>query len=35
MVETDIEHELVNNVSKLLLELGRGFAFVGEQYEKK
>lgn len=32
MIETDIEHELVNNVSKLLLELGTGFAFVGEQY---
>lgn len=32
MIETDIEHELVGNVSKLLLELGTGFAFVGEQY---
>ncbi len=32
MVETDIEHELVNNVSKLLLELGKGFAYVGEQF---
>ncbi len=32
MIETDIEHELVQNVSKLLLELGKGFAFVGEQY---
>lgn len=32
MIETDIEHELVRNVSKLLLELGTGFAFVGEQY---
>jgi predicted nuclease of restriction endonuclease-like (RecB) superfamily len=32
MIETDIEHELVQNVSKLLLELGTGFAFVGEQY---
>ena len=32
MIETDIEHELVKNVSKLLLELGTGFAFVGEQY---
>lgn len=31
MIETDIEHELVRNVSKLLLELGTGFAFVGEQ----
>lgn len=32
MIETDIERELVNNVSKLLLELGKGFAYVGEQY---
>lgn len=32
MIEADIEHELVNNVSKLLLELGTGFVFVGEQY---
>ena len=32
MIETDIERELVKNVSKLLLELGTGFAFVGEQY---
>ncbi len=32
MIETDIEHELVQNISKLLLELGTGFAFVGEQY---
>lgn len=32
MIEADIAHELVKNVSKLLLELGTGFAFVGEQY---
>lgn len=32
MIETDIEHEMVRNVSKLLLELGRGFAYVGEQF---
>ncbi len=32
MIETDIERELIKNVSKLLLELGRGFAFVGEQF---
>lgn len=32
MMEIDIEHELVKNVSKLLLELGTGFAFIGEQY---
>lgn len=35
MIETDIEHELVRNVSKLLLELGKGFAYVGEQYALK
>ena len=35
MIETDIEHELVKNVSKLLLELGKGFAYVGEQYPLK
>ena len=33
MIERDIESELVVNVRKLLLELGTGFAFVGEQYE--
>lgn len=32
MIELDIERELVNNVSKLLLELGTGFAYVREQY---
>lgn len=32
MIELDIERELVNNVSKLLLELGTGFAYMGEQY---
>lgn len=35
MIELDIEHELVNNMSKLLLELGTGFAYVGEQYPVK
>lgn len=33
MIERDIEAELVNNVKKFLIELGTGFAFVGEQYE--
>lgn len=33
MIERDIESELVVNARKLLLELGTGFAFVGEQYE--
>ena len=32
MNERDIENILVNNITKLLLELGRGFAFIGNQY---
>jgi len=32
MVEREIENELVKNITKLLLELGTGFAFVGNQY---
>ncbi|GHT17666.1 hypothetical protein FACS1894189_4010 [Planctomycetales bacterium] len=32
MVERDIENELVNNITKMLLELGEGFAFLGKQY---
>ena len=31
-VEREIETELVNNITKFLLELGSGFAFVGNQY---
>ncbi|MEX0940721.1 MAG: PDDEXK nuclease domain-containing protein [Candidatus Babeliales bacterium] len=31
-VEQDIEQGLINNVQKLLLELGKGFALVGRQY---
>lgn len=30
--ELDIERELTANITKLLLELGHGFAFVGRQY---
>ena len=30
--ELDIERELTTNITKLLLELGSGFAFVGRQY---
>ncbi len=30
--ERKLEKELVNNIEKLLLELGKGFAFVGKQY---
>ena len=32
MVERDIEQALVRDVAKLLLELGTGFAFLGNQY---
>lgn len=32
MVERDIENALVKNITSLLLELGTGFAFVGNQY---
>jgi predicted nuclease of restriction endonuclease-like (RecB) superfamily len=32
IIEREIENELVANVAKTLLELGTGFAFVGEQY---
>jgi len=31
-IEREIENELVNNITKFLLELGNGFAFVGKQY---
>lgn len=30
--ERDIENQLIDNVSKFLLELGKGFAFVAKQY---
>lgn len=32
MIERDIENQLVKNVTALLLELGKGFAFLGNQY---
>ena len=32
MIERDIEQALVKDVTKLLLELGTGFAFLGNQY---
>ncbi len=31
-VERDIENQLVNHISKFMLELGKGFAFLGRQY---
>lgn len=30
--ELDIEQQLISNITKLLLELGNGFAFIGKQY---
>ena len=30
--ETELEQALINNIQKLLLELGKGFAFIGRQY---
>lgn len=30
--EKDIENQLIANVTKFLLELGKGFAFIGQQY---
>ena len=32
MIENEIGRELVKNITKLLLELGTGFAYVGNQY---
>ena len=32
MKEIEIEKELTSNITKLLLELGNGFAFIGRQY---
>jgi predicted nuclease of restriction endonuclease-like (RecB) superfamily len=32
IIEREIEHELVLNIAKTILELGSGFAFVGNQY---
>lgn len=31
--ERELEQSLVNNISKFILELGKGFAFVGKQYK--
>lgn len=30
--EREIEHELISHISEFILELGKGFAFVGKQY---
>lgn len=34
-LEKDLENELVNHIQKFLIELGQGFAFVGQQYHIK
>jgi predicted nuclease of restriction endonuclease-like (RecB) superfamily len=31
-IERDFENQLVNHISKFLIELGKGFAYVGRQY---
>ncbi len=31
-VEKDIENKLIDNITRFLLELGKGFAYVGKQY---
>ena len=31
--ESDIENALVNNIGRFILELGKGFAFIGQQYK--
>src|SRR5699024_7047071 len=33
--EKDIENQLIHHVNRFLLELGKGFAFVGQQYPLK
>lgn len=33
--ERDVEKQLVNHITRFLLELGKGFAFVGQQYHLK
>jgi len=32
IIEREIEHELIANIAKTIMELGTGFAFVGNQY---
>ena len=35
ITEKDLEKELINNITKFILELGKGFAFIGNQYKLK
>jgi len=32
IIEREIEHELIANIAKTIMELGTGFAFMGNQY---
>ncbi len=32
IIERDLENQLIDNIKNFLLELGQGFAFVGNQY---
>jgi len=34
LAERGIEKELVDHVKEFLMELGKGFAFVGSQYQR-
>lgn len=33
--ERDIERQLISHITKFLLELGKGFAFIGQQYHSE
>ena len=35
LLETELEQKIINNLQKMLLELGKGYAFVGRQYHIK
>ena len=35
LLENDLEQKIINNLQKMLLELGKGYAFVGRQYHIK
>ena len=32
MLEKDVEHAMIEKIKTVMLELGRGFSFVGNQY---
>ncbi len=35
LLETELEQRIINNLQKMLLELGKGYAFIGRQYHIK